>query len=351
MKFQHLAALVFSLIVLALFIGCNDDGGGSGSANTAPVISGLTANPASGSVDLYETSTLTVSASDADGDAITFTWNATAGTLDTLHGTTVEWTAPDEALPSIITVWASDGAAEVSSIYTFDFSNFTPGAPVLDSIHATPAHLYIITVANKTQWFMELYAGVTAVNGSEIIRVTAEMPSGSILNLRDDGVWPDVIPNDNTFEGFPGSYTMVVDTGWVSFNAVNQYYQEASDSFFIDVLCDSFPVVIPDSVFDNETQIWVPSVDGDVYEYLTGTPNFRWFSYTSADYYQIWLTRMDYTMVWQPSGTLTDTTAMYNYDNSATLIQLELNNDYIFHLRVDKGNSWAKRELQIRRTN
>lgn len=350
MRLRHIIALVLSLIFIAIFIGCEESSNGSGSENTAPVINSLTANPPSGSVDLYETSTLTVTADDAEGDVITFTWDATAGTLDTLYGSTVVWTAPDEALQSEVIVWASDGLADVSAVYSFDFSSFAPGPPTLDSIYATPAHIYIITVANKDQWYMELYAGVTALNGSDIIRVTAEMPSGSILNLRDDGIAPDVIADDNIFQGFPGGYTLVVDTGWVTFTAVNQYYQEVSDSFFIDILCDSLPVIIPDSVLNQQQQI-VPSVDGDVYEYLTGSPNFRWFAYTNADHYKIWVTRMDYTVIWQPVTTLTDTSAMYNYDNSATLIQLELNNDYILHLRVDKGNSWAKRELQIRRTN
>jgi hypothetical protein len=233
----------------------------------------------------------------------------------------------------------SDGVLTVDTSYSYDFSGFAPGAPSLDSVHATPWHIYSATAANPSLWFLDLFAKVA--NGSatsEVIRVTAVPPSGTVLNLRNDGVYPDSIANDDEWNGFPGSYTMVVDTGWVKFTATNQYYQSTEDSFHIDIICDSIPqVTSPDTLI------------GDIYGYASGVPQFYWLTYPGALYYQIAVSRMDYTYIWQPSAQLNDTTALYNFDNSATLIQLELFQDYILHLSVNKGNAWAKMEQVIRR--
>jgi len=193
---------------------------------------------------------------------------------------------------------------------------------------------------------MELYSKVTPVNGSGIIRVTAELPNGTILNLRDDGAAPDIISGDNVWESFPGGYTLNVDPGWVNFAAVNQYYEEAMDSFLVDVLCDTLPTInAPDS-----------TVGDDIYCYSGGTPEFSWHPYNGADSYQIWITRYSTDpnpqMIWQPAALLTDTVVVYNFDNSASLIQLELftgTQEYILNLRVNKGNSWANRQKIVRR--
>ena len=350
MKVKHFSALLIPFLLFAFFLGCEDDNKGTNSSNTLPEITSLTANPPSGQVDLEQTSTLIVTATDADGDQLTHYWDASSGNFDVITGDTVVWIAPDEASQAEIIVWASDGVDQTSEVYSFDFSSFAPGPPTLDSIHATPAHIYRGTVANSDQWFMELYAKISGTDGTGIVRVTAELPSGSILNLRDDGVSPDIIANDNIFQSFPGGYTLTVDTGWVNFTAINSYYEEVSDSFLVDVLCDLIPNVIPDSTFDSQQSIYVPLIDGDTYEYETGIPLFRWLTYPGAENYEIWLTYINYIPIWMPNTQLTDTTAAYNYDNTAAFIQLELNTDYILHLRVNKGNAWAKRELQIRRT-
>ena len=334
---------IFTVLVLSIslfFFSCDEGGNGTDSTNSAPIISDITANPASGLVDLEETSTLTVTASDPDGDELEYNWGdaTTAGDFDTTGGATVVWTAPDEALPSTVIVWVSDGVVSVDTSYTFDYSAFAPGAPVIDSVYATPAHIYVATAGTPDQWFLELFAEIADGSAlSHVIRVTAEPPSGQIFNLCDNGVGPDPVADDYEFNGFPGSTTKL-DTGWVNFSALNQYYEEAVDSFFIDQLCDSLPTVVaPDSVV------------GDIYCYNTGTPQFVWNTFSGAENYQISLSRMDYTYIWQPTEAISDTTKLYNYDGSATLIQLEINTDYIFHLRVDKGNSWAKREQIIRR--
>ena len=75
--------------------------------NSPPVISSLTANPES--VDVNGTSTITAVATDPDGDALTYTWVAAGGSIESQSGNTVEWKAPDEAGSCTVTVFVSDG--------------------------------------------------------------------------------------------------------------------------------------------------------------------------------------------------------------------------------------------------
>jgi hypothetical protein len=74
--------------------------------NRAPVISAMTATPAT--VALSGTSTIAVTAADPDGDPITYTYGATGGSIP---GTTSSetWTAPAAPATYTITVTVSDG--------------------------------------------------------------------------------------------------------------------------------------------------------------------------------------------------------------------------------------------------
>ena len=350
---RSLSVLVLGLLFLFSFIGCEEDDSVTESTNRAPEISAISADPGSGSVDLGETADLSVSATDEDGDSLTFSWDASDGNFDVIDDSVVVWTAPEEANQCEIVAWVSDGIAEDFSTYSFDFSSYAPGAPTVDSIHATPAHLYIATAGNPDQWYMELYARITNTNGTGIIRVTAELPSGTILNLRDDEVAPDPVAGDNEWNSFPGSYTMVVEPGWINFTAVNQYYEEAVDSFYVAAVCDTLPSLIPDSTLNDDDDI-VPAVNGSIFEFSSLTPNFRWFSYSNADNYEIWVTKLDYSPVWEPEVQLTDTSVVYNFDSTGAFLLLyngTEDREYILHLKVNRGNAWAKREQVFRRVD
>lgn len=74
--------------------------------NDPPTIDSLIANP--DSVDLKGKSTITLSASDPDGDQLTVTWAADSGTINPTNNT-AEWTAPDVKGSYNITVSVSDG--------------------------------------------------------------------------------------------------------------------------------------------------------------------------------------------------------------------------------------------------
>ncbi|NOR45087.1 MAG: SUMF1/EgtB/PvdO family nonheme iron enzyme [Candidatus Delongbacteria bacterium] len=100
---------LFLMITIAglIFMSCSDDDEGTTApANSAPVVSSISAEISS--VEQGGVITLTCDATDADGDALTYSWSATGGTIS---GTTsIEtWTAPMSAAYYTITCEISDG--------------------------------------------------------------------------------------------------------------------------------------------------------------------------------------------------------------------------------------------------
>lgn len=83
------------------------------SANHPPVISSLTASPAA--LQFASTTTLTVVASDPDGDTLQYKWSdANAGTISGV-GNKVSWTSPSKNGNFPITVTVSDGKGAETS--------------------------------------------------------------------------------------------------------------------------------------------------------------------------------------------------------------------------------------------
>ncbi len=99
-----LLTLVLSLFIL---VACE-------SPNESPVVTGPTAS----TTDPYtgQTITITASATDADGDALTVSWEASAGSFDgATDADTVSWIAPATASVATITVTYSDGTDDASA--------------------------------------------------------------------------------------------------------------------------------------------------------------------------------------------------------------------------------------------
>jgi len=83
--------------------------------NRAPQITALGRSP-EGGVSTGDSVTLTVSASDADGDALTYAWSATAGSLNRTDGASVVWVAPASGSGTAeVTVVVSDPAGAQAS--------------------------------------------------------------------------------------------------------------------------------------------------------------------------------------------------------------------------------------------
>ena len=72
-----------------------------------PSISDITATKQI--VNFGESITLTCIATDPDGDSLTYSWNASSGTLGSTNGASVQWTAPDIETEIRIDVTISDG--------------------------------------------------------------------------------------------------------------------------------------------------------------------------------------------------------------------------------------------------
>lgn len=95
-------------------VAVNDGKGGSAqssvnitvSANQAPIISSFTASPSG--VLFAGTALLTCVASDPDGDPVTYSWEASAGSI-TGVGNKVTWVAPEKSGTFNVTVIVSDG--------------------------------------------------------------------------------------------------------------------------------------------------------------------------------------------------------------------------------------------------
>ena len=82
--------------------------------NQAPVIDTLTANPGL-TVDSGATVTFNASASDPDGDSVTYAWTASAGTPASGSGTRFAWQAPSGTGSAIITLTVSDDKGKTAT--------------------------------------------------------------------------------------------------------------------------------------------------------------------------------------------------------------------------------------------
>lgn len=120
-KFNYL-----SFVLLFLLFGCLPEQ--TAPENKAPTISSLTASATT--VEAKTKITLTCEASDPENNSLTYSWEATTGTLSTTSGKNVEWTAPSTIGNVIVTVSVSDGKKSVSMNKTITVVE--PNGPVTD---------------------------------------------------------------------------------------------------------------------------------------------------------------------------------------------------------------------------
>jgi len=84
---------------------------------------------------------LSVSASDPDGDTLTYNWTVTGGTIDDSHAQNINWTTPSACGDYKITVTVSDGkggeASKSEDIYVHFFYDMLNEAPGADWYNAT----------------------------------------------------------------------------------------------------------------------------------------------------------------------------------------------------------------------
>jgi len=93
--------------------------------NLAPVISKLTADPAS--VVSGGSTVITCTATDANGDDLTYTWTKTGGTI-TGTGSSITWTAPNNTSTYTITCTVSDGQLNDAALIQITVTSLDPGS-------------------------------------------------------------------------------------------------------------------------------------------------------------------------------------------------------------------------------
>jgi hypothetical protein len=110
-----------SMLALLAIVGCGGDDSPAPEQNHAPVVNSVTVSP--NSVAAGGMATVTVSASDPDGDALTYTYSVTQGGI-VPNGATATWTAPSASGAHSVTVTVSDGdlTAQGSGVLTVQAS-------------------------------------------------------------------------------------------------------------------------------------------------------------------------------------------------------------------------------------
>ncbi len=126
MKNRLPLSTVAGMMALLALAACNDDS--TTPANTGPRISSLTAEPAS--VAAGSTAAITCTATDPDGDDLTYTWSSSSGTIAG-SGSAVSWTAPGDVGAHTVTCRVSDGEASAQDTVTIPvFETVVPGTMV-----------------------------------------------------------------------------------------------------------------------------------------------------------------------------------------------------------------------------
>lgn len=126
---------VWSILLSIVIVACQKE-------NREPVILSLTAVP--DSVKPGQATTLTIDAEDPDGDEISYTWSATAGTLSSTSGSSVIWTAPSTISNYTVSVRAidpqglEDDTSKTIKVYMTTTYGYTEGEnntvlPIYDS--------------------------------------------------------------------------------------------------------------------------------------------------------------------------------------------------------------------------
>jgi hypothetical protein len=192
-----LAVLILSMIAL-VFSGCGG-GGTTPPINHSPTITSITASPQS-PIEVDQSTVITCSASDPDGDPLVYTWTKTGGTI-TGTGSAITWTAPDIEGTYIITCIVSDGELTDEQSISIDVEQELPPdttEPELIEIASGEIDLNEGGVVEVTDPNSELYGLKLTIEPQKNIRKDKELPVTNIviyLALLDICKLPD-------FQGF-----------------------------------------------------------------------------------------------------------------------------------------------------
>jgi hypothetical protein len=182
------SVIFIPLLGFLFLINCGKDKP-SAPQNRPPVIAGLSAVP--NPVPRNQTADLSVAASDPDGDALVYSWTASAGTF--ASGNTAShavWVPPQTPTLYQITVTVSDGKADVDTTMPITVTNavFSLNGWVRNQSGEAATNLYV--VVESPQGYSDSI--LTSSNGNYSF---GEIPEGQLaVNLRSSEIVGDILP-------------------------------------------------------------------------------------------------------------------------------------------------------------
>lgn len=221
---------VLGIVCLSLFLSCTKQP--TKPKNNIPEIVSITANP--DEIGPNEQTTLTVLATDADGDNLTYTWDASTGTLANTTGRSVTWSAPGVTGQSTITVVVSDGRESVSSSLILNVVKYY-GTLVVES---TPGNATIYIDNNNTgKTTSSTFNGLEL--GDHVVRVKKDgylcQPDSIIANIKKNQTFTATFTLSQTasVSGYVYYASTTVPVSGVSVSIDDVSYTTADNGYYI----------------------------------------------------------------------------------------------------------------------
>lgn len=224
-KLWMLLCLMVLLGSIMIISSCNKDE----DENQAPVISTVVVSPAS--VNPGSTATVTVSASDPDGDALTYVYVPNGGAI-TGSGSVVTWTAPSTAGAYTVSVTVSDGKLTAVATGALVVNQVSLNGTVTGTAHfpaGTSGDLSNAKVSLYTSYENWLYnqpikfGAVTGAGASVTFTLTDVLPGNYYLD-----VWKDI---DNDSYWSSGDYVGWYGSGGLGSPSLTEFQVAQSGTF------------------------------------------------------------------------------------------------------------------------
>jgi hypothetical protein len=192
MKMGHIGRTVLvatALLVLpfVLFTGCSKDKSTS-SNNRAPVINSITVSPQT--VNPGGSATVTVSATDADGDQLTYAYTVTGGTI-VGSGATATWTLSTTPGAYTVNVSVSDGDLSASGVGGCAVSQ--PSTRIVGTLSLAPGQ-----TGDLSNTRIGIYTSLQEWANDTPVRVVAPVGSGATVTY----VFDNVVPGNYYFDAW-----------------------------------------------------------------------------------------------------------------------------------------------------
>ncbi|MDO8896742.1 MAG: PKD domain-containing protein [Bacteroidales bacterium] len=227
MKTKTLSFLLLTLFLGLIFTSCKKE-----DANKAPVISGVVIAP--GTINANGIASVTVTATDPDGDVLTYSYTVTGGAISG-SGPTVSWTAPSSAGAHSVTVNVSDGKGGTAT-----GNGALIVQPAVTQVTGTvrfPAG----TSGDLSNAKVSLYTSYANWNANQPIKFGAVTGSGATVNFTITGVnpgnyyldvWKDI---DNSGTWTTGDYVGWYGSGGLGSPALTEFQIGEGQTFSCSV--------------------------------------------------------------------------------------------------------------------